>query len=309
MEVPDVTVIIHTRNRADLLPVSLAHLEIQTFPAARFEILIVDEGSTDDTRGVLERYTAGAPIRTRCFHDETANTAAAWNRAIEHAAGRWLLFLDDDLLAGPHLIEAHVDAQELAGGTCAVVGHVRPHPQIDPKTFMRWHALDAPYELEVNRPACFLDWRAWNLSLPRQHVLDAGGFAEDPELAGLEDLELAARLEARGLRGLCSEDATAYVWRPAGIEDERRRYYAEGYALHALLERTRSEMARERYLVQRARWRGLLDRLIVPCSRGIYTMFGGHSSPFVLFPKSCLRAAFRKGYRDAVAGRGRSDRP
>lgn len=301
MEGTEVTVILTARTRLDLLPVALAHLEIQTFPAARFEILLIEEVRTPGREEVLERYTAGAPVRTRYIGDAHGGIGAAWNRALNEAAGRWLLFLDDRLLAGPHLLEAHCKAQQDAGGACAIAGAVDRHPQLTVETVIPWAPEERLARFRPNQPLRFLDWRAWNLSLPRSEVIEAGGFTEDETLAPLSDIELAWRLEQAGLRGLHSRRACAYLWQPAGLEAERERQYAEGKAMPALLAATGSEMARERFMAYLAYRRRLTDALLKPFAAPACGMLAGNTRLFCAFCRPILRSAFRKGYQDGLA--------
>jgi glycosyltransferase involved in cell wall biosynthesis len=303
VEAIDLTVVMLTRDRADLLPLSLAHLEIQTFPAGRFEILVVDQGSTDQTAEILERYSGGAPVRTRYLATESQSPAAARNRGLELSTGRWVLFLDDDLLAGPNLVRAHVAAQGLREGACAVVGRVDPHPQIAPATFMRRYELDPSRRLRQGQPLRFLDWRAWNLSLPRMELLEAGGFDEEFMFQGLEDLELAWRLEGHGLPGVYAEEARAYVWRPAAIDAERQRAYAEGYSLHTVLEKTQSNIVRERYLSRLTARSALTATLLLPFEHRACSALAPDTRLFRFLHRRVVRGAFSRGYTDASSGR------
>ena len=303
VEATDVTVVMLTRNRADLLPLSLAHLEVQTFPSGRFEILVVDQGSTDGTAAILERYSGGAPVRTRYLAVESQGPVAARNRGLELATGRWVLFLDDDLLAGPNLVKAHVAAQNQRDGACAVVGRVDPHPQIAPATFIRRYELDPSRRLRQGQPLRFLDWRAWNLSLPRTELLEAGGFDEGFLLPGLEDLELAWRLESGGLSGVYDEEARAYVWRPTTVEAEHERAYAEGYSLHTVLEKTRSDIVRERYLPRLSARSALAAALFLPVEYRACGALAPDTRLFRFLFRRVLHGAFSRGYKDASSGR------
>jgi len=302
MEATSLSVIIVTRNRASLLTTVLAHLEQQSYPAARFEILLVDMGSTDATPEVLQRYAAGTPVRTRTMRLESGNAAAARNAALQAAAGQWVLFLDDDLLAGPKLVENHIAAQERAGGECAVIGQIDQHPQADAKAFLGEIDLGRRRAFMKNQPLRFLDWRIWNLSLPRSLLIDAGGFDEAFEIAGLDDIELASRLEQRGLGGIYCEEACAYLWMPLNLQEQLKRYYAEGYTLPRVLEKTQSDVVRNRYL-RPLRWViPVPERVLLPIYYRACMALATNTRPFGFMCRRLLLHALRDGYRDALRG-------
>ncbi len=302
MEAASLSVILVTRNRASLLTMALAHLEQQSYPAARFEILLVDAGSTDATPEVVQRYAAGAPVRIRTMRQESSNATLARNSALNAAKGQWVLFLDDDLLAGPRLVENHIAAQERAGGECAVVGQIDQHPQADAKAFLGERELGRRRTFLKNQPLRFLDWRIWNLSLPRSLLLDAGGFDEGFLVAGLDDIELANRLEQRGLRGIYCEEACAYLWMPLNLEEQRRRYYAEGHTLPRVLEKTQSDIVRNRYL-RPLRWgTPAPELLLLPLYRRACMTLASNTRPFGFMCRRILLHALRDGYRDAMRG-------
>lgn len=303
MERTDLTVVILTRDQADLLPMCLAHLEIQSYPAARYEALVVDCGRTDQAARVMERFSGGGgPVRMRGLRVHGAAPAAARNLAAMQAGGKWLLFLDDDLLAGSHLVEQHVQGQRDSGGG-AIVGRIEPHPQIAPGTFLREYGSPGRRFLP-GQPLSFLDWRLGNLSLPRDAVLEAGGFPEQPPISGLEDIHLAYRLESgAGMRGFFSDEARAFAWRPASVAREAQRFYREGYWLPSLLAETGDDTLRERYRPLLSRWRAAFDLLGRPVRGHVCRLFAHDTRAFSMFHRGSLRVAFRLGYRDALRGR------
>src|SRR5689334_10888013 len=90
---PRLTVIIPTFNRASTLRKCLAALARQTCGADLYEVIVADDGSTDDTRAVAEE--AGV----RCLHQPNSGANAARNRAIAESRGEILLFINDDIIA------------------------------------------------------------------------------------------------------------------------------------------------------------------------------------------------------------------
>lgn len=303
METTDLTVVTLTRGVAQVLSMCLSHLELQTYPSAKFEVVVVALPSATGTKEMLERYCSGGPVRVRCVHAPKENAAAARNLAIMQAQGQWLLFLDEELLAGSHLVENHVAYQQRNGGACAVVGHLDYHPQLEPRAIPR-DCMLAKRSFQPGQPLSFLDWRARNMSVPREAVLEAGGFSEALAFEGLEDIDLAWRLaQHAGLRGYFCDLAQAFLWKPEPLDRETRRYYAEGYWFHHLLEATKSEQLRERYRPVVAPWRGATDPVMVPLARCLFPVVAYNSRTFKRLRCRILRSAFRRGFRDARRGR------
>jgi glycosyltransferase involved in cell wall biosynthesis len=96
---PVFSVIIPTFNRAGLVREAVLSVLEQKF--GDYEIVVVDDGSTDGTREALRPYTG----RIRYFHQENAGVAAARNRGIAESRGEYLAFLDSDDLFAPRMLE------------------------------------------------------------------------------------------------------------------------------------------------------------------------------------------------------------
>ncbi len=110
------SVIIPTYNRADLVKQAVDSVLRQT--VSDYEIIVVDDGSTDDTRQVLESVTP--PVRY--LFQENRGLAAARNRGIAESRGEYLAFLDSDDLFEPRLLEAVLatfEAHPEAGAVCS----------------------------------------------------------------------------------------------------------------------------------------------------------------------------------------------
>jgi glycosyltransferase involved in cell wall biosynthesis len=100
-----ISVAVCTQNRAELLENVLRTLRGQTLDPARYEILVVDNNSSDSTRGVVERAAAERP-NVRYLFEPEIGLSHARNRAWREAAGDYVGYLDDDCEAPPHWIEA-----------------------------------------------------------------------------------------------------------------------------------------------------------------------------------------------------------
>jgi glycosyltransferase involved in cell wall biosynthesis len=120
--IPTVSVILPTYNRASWLPQTVASLLQQTQPP--LEVLIVDDGSTDDTAAVCRSF----PEPVRYLRQENAGVSAARNRGIAEARGEWIALADSDDLWVPGKLEIQLAALAAARETrwcasgCEVIG-------------------------------------------------------------------------------------------------------------------------------------------------------------------------------------------
>jgi glycosyltransferase involved in cell wall biosynthesis len=208
--VPEASVIIATRDRAAALRTCLAALAGQT-ARGRFEILVVDNGSHDDTPAVIAE---AASFGVRGLYVAHPNRAKARNAALATARGDIVIFCDDDTVAPPAFVAAHLDAH-------------RSHP----RAVVSGPILNV--ENAAQRPApTARHWsRAFfctcNVSVARKCLVEAGGFDEGYELYGWEDTDLGVRLRALGLRRVFSWKAYIYhVKPPETLTLERRRALA-----------------------------------------------------------------------------------
>lgn len=105
-----ISVIIPTYNRAAILPYAVDSILAQTYP--HFELLIVDDGSKDDTYAVCQAYAEKDP-RVRIIRQENGGVSRARNTGIRESRGEFIYFLDSDDVASPHILERlHDDLTE-----------------------------------------------------------------------------------------------------------------------------------------------------------------------------------------------------
>jgi glycosyltransferase involved in cell wall biosynthesis len=123
-ELPHVSVIVPTRNRAASLRQVLESLSAQVYPAARFEVIVVDNDSEDETEIVVHQAAALAPFPVRYHRKQNDGPAASRNRGAEMAAGEILAFTDSDCIPSPGWVRTAVGAFKPDVGV--VCGPVRP---------------------------------------------------------------------------------------------------------------------------------------------------------------------------------------
>jgi len=313
MESYDLTVIIPTASSGGLLPMALAHLEVQTYPAACFEVLVTDYGNSEEVVSLIQRYISGAPIRVRYLRSPGRHFAEAANTAIEQAEGHWVLFLDEELLAGPRLVEEHITTQQLHKGKAAITGTVDIHPQVAPYTLTKWgmwregispRAADEPPSPSESPPVHYLDWRTENMSLPKEWLDKVGGFSEsDRVLAGVADLSLAARLHDAGLEGFAAPQAMAYAWRATNLERERQRIYARGYGLYLLDQQRSAEQLSGRLLPHNWWLRCKVLGPFMAFCRWLCVTVSPNTRLFALLSRHVLQYELARGFCDSASGR------
>ncbi len=196
---PRFSVVIPTWNREDSLRRVLFALARQQ-DAPPFEVIVVDDGSTDGTPGLLAR-ACGLPLRT--LRQPNRGPAAARNRGVAAAQGALVAFLGDDTVPEPGWLATHAEAHAGLGPTDAVLGRVDWPLAPPPSAFLHYineygaqfgfALIDDPEEVPFN----FL--YTSNLSLPRT-LLGEEPFDVSFPHAAWEDVELAWRLKKRGLR-------------------------------------------------------------------------------------------------------------
>jgi glycosyltransferase involved in cell wall biosynthesis len=219
MTTPSISVIVPTYQRAGLVRECITSFDHQVDPPA-FEMVVVDDGSTDDTAAVLAALAAERPWLHWSSQPVNAGPAAARNQAVQRASAELLLFVDDDIVAAPTLLQRHAELHAAADNELlAVLGRVDWHPSLTVTPFMRWldrSTLQFGYESWLEEGPVEIPAAAFytaNLSLRRQLVIDSGGFDERFPFPAYEDIELATRLTARGL---------VMHYRPAALAYHRR---------------------------------------------------------------------------------------
>ncbi len=183
---PKITALLIVRNRQDLLPLSVASVQCQDYP--EFELLIVDDESTDDTRRVAEAL-AMSDVRIRVIPNSRGpGIPRARNTGLSEATGEFLAICDSDDLSRPERFRRQ--AEELGAdprlvGVGSRINTFTDDPSAGQVPDWRWGLRDGrgPFPFPT-------------AMLRTQAVRDCGGFDED--FAIVEDLELCYRLAGRG---------------------------------------------------------------------------------------------------------------
>ena len=192
-----VSVVTPTYNRRERLGRVLTALAAQDADPKTFEVVVVDDGSTDDTASFLEQQRFGFELRH--VRQANAGPARARNVGIEAARGELVLFLDDDVVPAPHLVSEHVRSHD--DPQLAVIGPLASLPHYA-QPWVAWEQdkLETQYSAMARGEyeATFRQFWTGNASVRREHLLAAGGF--DTEFLRAEDVELGLRLKRLGVK-------------------------------------------------------------------------------------------------------------
>ena len=185
---PAVSVIIPTYNNAPLVPRAIDSVLAQTF--TDYEIIVVDDGSTDNTLAVLETY-GDQIILVRQSNQERS---VARNNGIHHATGKYIAFLDDDDWWHPEKLKKQVllmESKTSIGLVCAQAYQVAPNGDI---VGVRSVEMPTKKALPDKLPWFFLGFSIPTLTVlaRREVILKAGGF--DPTIRYIEDWDLWMRM-------------------------------------------------------------------------------------------------------------------
>lgn len=212
------SVVIPTYNRLPILQKCLTALENQKLgvdPILGYEVVVVDDGSTDQT--VLWLQQATLP-HVRWFQQDHQGPAAARNLGVEKAQGDTIVFIDSDLVVLPNFLQAHADAlvrgqRQLGNDRLFTYGSVINTCNFD-------HPTSEPYKITDFSAAYFA---TGNVAIQRHWLEQAGLFDTQFQLYGWEDLELGVRLKQLGLKLIKCPEARGYHWHPPFALDQLPR--------------------------------------------------------------------------------------
>jgi glycosyltransferase involved in cell wall biosynthesis len=196
------SIIIPTRNRRKTLMQTLDALNSQT-DAPEFEVVVADNGSTDDSAQALAERRDGFVLRI--VHEAQPNRARARNVALAAASGDIAVFIDDDVIVPPQFLGAHIAAHR-ATGNAVVTGPILNVPSLEHRPKPDWRNVSRAFFCTCNASAPIAEIRA------------CGGFDDAFTGYGWEDTELGVRMRHRGLIHAFAWDAYVYHLKPRGWE-------------------------------------------------------------------------------------------
>ncbi len=210
------SIIIPTYNRSRDLINALKHLIAQTIPKDKYEILIIDDGSTDDTEETISNLKSQIlKPEIRYFKIENGGPAKARNKGIKEAKGEIIFFTDDDCIVPSNWMETLLSGLKRYPGAVGAGGWYLPHENKTEKNVGFWQrhhpryiiskilsgSFSGQYEILSNDPFRYFGVSAYNtanIAYKKTILEKVGGFKEDFYWPGAEDNDLAFRITLAG---------------------------------------------------------------------------------------------------------------
>jgi glycosyltransferase involved in cell wall biosynthesis len=202
---PELSVVMATFQRAETIKRTLKYLELQDIDPARFELIVVDDGSVDDTEEVVQKAITEKPYSITYLRHENTGPGYTQNRGIKIARGDILLLMADDIWMEPQTLGRHLDfhLRQNKGNKSALVGRVFASPEMNESAYLRnWDPHQFKSFNAIVEVPYYMFW-ACNVSLKRRFMLEGGMFRDSRGRAGSaahEDPEVGYRLMQNGMK-------------------------------------------------------------------------------------------------------------
>lgn len=237
---PDVSVIIPTYNRKNILEECLARYERQTFPADRFEVIVVDDGSTDDTWNYLRQASGRKEYSLIFFRKENGGPGSARNVGISKSQGKILLVIGDDIFPDENLITEHWEwhTDRYAEKNVGILGFVTWAEELSPSPLMKWLEMGYQNAYNLIRHGEQVDWSfsyTGNISVKRRFLEETNEYFDErfPPY-GYEDVEWGFRLMKRNFILMYNRNAKGFHHHQITLENSLKRIERVGESARAL---------------------------------------------------------------------------
>ena len=229
---PRASVVVPTFNRAALLPRVLPALLEQDYPQD-YEVVVVDDGSRDDTPRILEEWARRHPERLRVLRQENAGPARARNRGAAAAEGSFIAFIDDDCVAERSWLRRLDEAFDTTRAACLAGAVVNAEGSWIGRYVNRESVIDHVAAADGS----VAELITGNAAVRTPVFRALGGFDEAIRVAGGEDTEFSVRLRAAGHVIARAVEARVFHESRIGLADYLRMIFRHGRGRRRLGER------------------------------------------------------------------------
>lgn len=210
------SVVIPFYNRSDALYKCLQSLFLQKFPYSDFEIIVVNDGSTEDFPDIK----IPKKIKLHVIKQNNSGQAVARNKGLLNATGEYILFLDSDVTASPLLLQEHKN-QLIKTPWAASLGNISFPPNSDIDLITSKSDLGYYFsEYQDKKLLSFIQFITCNIAISRHILIKSGGFSDKFNSYGYEDIELGYRLyKELGTQVIFNKKAKGYHLHKRSFEE------------------------------------------------------------------------------------------
>lgn len=256
------SVVIPTHNRSATLRATILSLVEQDLDPAQYEIIVVDNKSTDDTPAIVKALQGNSRVAIRYFHEPRPGVHYARNTGAMQARADILYFTDDDMLAERPMLLALLRMFELDARVAIATGRVLPKWEAEPPEWILRYCLNGLLSLQLREEDLLIssdDPGVWSCheAIRKDVLIACGGFPPENtggEWVGDGESGLNARVKERGHKfAFTAHAVTHHVIPPGRLTQSylNRRHENQGHAdAYAWFRATRPD---ERGLIQQER--------------------------------------------------------
>lgn len=227
-----ISVVLATYHRAETLRRTLRHLAEQDLHASQYEVIVIDDGSPDDTGAVVASMRTEMACALTYLRHDNHGPGYTQNRGIKAARAALVLLLADDIFLSVQALRAHAEHHRAHPAPQVVVmGKILQSPDLDQSVFLRKWDPFRFIEVDDQDTLPICRFGAPNVSAKRDFLLSHGPFLEHRGRAGaaaFEDVELGYRLHSHGMRLLYSKAALGYHHHVSTLDQAVNRWYERG---------------------------------------------------------------------------------
>jgi glycosyltransferase involved in cell wall biosynthesis len=234
---PLISAVVTTYNRPKLCIKAILSLACQTLDQKDYEIIVVDDGSSPETRHLLD--SLSAVVDFKYVFQPNSGLASAKNHGLFHASAPIVLFLDDDDISSPNLLEQHLIAHaRYPDQNISILSHTQLSEELVHDPLMKFVTTNGAHLFSFEFiPSDLLDYTYFwggRTSCKRKYLLSHGVFNPIFKF-GFEDIELGYRLKKSGLHVVYWKAATNTMIRKISLDSFLQRCYKQGQSASTFL--------------------------------------------------------------------------
>ena len=228
-----ISIVLGTFNQVETLKKVLAEYENQTLDKRLFEVIVIDSSSNDGSKEFYETYSPN--FNFKYLIQENNGKAAARNKGVEIATGKYIIITDADMIPNQNFIQTHLEAQKKTINETCFEGQTLNMEKLE------WPTSDqniTPYIQRKIKNLAKLGWFYFltgNISFPKSLFIKNSGFNETFLNYGWEDLELGYRLQKQGIPLFYLKNAINYHYHVVTKKEEIERNVKKGESAKILV--------------------------------------------------------------------------